>query len=170
MDAGSHELIEGIRAAMLTERAGYEFYRMAAERTKDPKGRKVFEQLAQEEQAHFEYLGKHYQALVATGELAKGVTLGKAHKLATNHPIFSPELKARLKGAHFEMSALAIAAQLEFNGIKHYRSLAAKATAPAVKKLFEELTDWEEGHYDAVLRQQQELQEAYWNEAGFSPF
>jgi rubrerythrin len=170
MDAGSQELIEGIRAAMLAERAGYEFYRMAAERTQDPEGRKVFEQLAQEEQAHFEYLGKHYQALVAKGALAKGVTLDKAHQLATNHPIFSPELKARLKGAHFEMSALAIAAQLELNGINHYHSLASKATAPAAKKLFEELADWERGHYCAFIRQQQELQEAYWDEAGFSPF
>ena len=48
MDARNHELIEGIRAAMLAERAGNEFYRMASEHTKDPAGKKVFEQLADE--------------------------------------------------------------------------------------------------------------------------
>ena len=98
------------------------------------------------------------------------MTLGKAHELAADHPIFSADFKSRLKGAHFEMSALAIAAHLELNGINHYKSLAAKAAAPEAKKLFEDLVEWEKGHYDAFIRQQEELQEAYWNEAGFSPF
>ena len=170
MDARNHELIEGIRAAMLAERAGNEFYRMASEHTKDPAGKKVFEQLADEEQTHFEYLAKHYKSLAEKGELAKGVTLGQAHELAADHPICSADFKSRLKGAHFEMSALAIAAHLELNGINHYRAQAAKAKTPEARKLFEELVEWEKGHYDAFVRQQQELQEAYWNEAGFAPF
>jgi rubrerythrin len=155
---------------MMAERTGHEFYRMAAEHTKDASGKQVFAQLALEEQKHFEYLAKHYQSLVEKGELAKGVTLGRAHELAHDHPIFSADFKSRLKGAHFEMSALAIAAQLELNGINHYLAQAAKAKTPEAKKLFEELVEWETGHYDAFVREQQELQETYWNEAGFSPF
>jgi len=170
MDAKVKELAEGLRQAMQGERTGFEFYRMAATNTKDPAGKKVFEQLAEEEQSHFDFLSKHYKSLVEKGALAGGVTLGKAHELANDHPIFSAELKGRLQQAHFEMSALAIAAQLELNGINHYKAQAAKATDPEAKKFFGELVEWETGHYDAFIRQQQELQEAYWSEAGFSPF
>jgi rubrerythrin len=170
MDAKLSEIVEGIRAALQAERAGYEFYRMAAEHTADADGKKVFQRLAAEEQEHFEFLLKHYKSLNEHGELAKGVTLGKAHALAYEHPIFSAELKGRLRGAHFEMSALAIAAQLELNGINHYKALAKKASLPEAKRFFEELVVWETGHYDAFIKQQQELQEAYWAEAGFSPF
>jgi len=170
MERKNHELIEGIRVAMMAERTGHDFYRMAAEHTRDPSGKQTFTQLAEDEQKHFEYLSRHYQSLVEKGELAKGVTLGQAHELANDHPIFSADFKSRLKGAHFEMSALAIAVQLELNGINHYKAQAEKAKTPEARKLFEELVDWEKGHYNAFVRQQEELQEAYWNEAGFSPF
>lgn len=170
MDAKTKELLDGLRAAMQGERTGHEFYKMAAANTQDPAGKKVFEQLAAEEQQHFDFLRKHYQSLADKGVLAQGVSLGEAHALAAEHPIFSAELKGRIQQAHFEMSALAIAAQLELNGINHYRELAAKASSPEARKFFQELVEWESGHYEAFIRQQQELQEAYWAEAGFSPF
>ncbi|HEY3447365.1 MAG TPA: ferritin family protein [Myxococcales bacterium] len=170
MDAKTHELVAGLRAAMQGERTGYEFYKMAAAHTKDPEGKKTFEALAAEEQSHFDFLRKHYLSLHETGQLSKDARLGKAHELAGEHPIFSADLKSRIKGAHFEMSALAIAAQLELNGINHYREQAARAQSPEARKLFQDLVEWESGHYEAFIRQQQELQEAYWGEAGFSPF
>jgi len=170
MDPKNAELVAALRAAMQAERTGYEFYKMAAASTQDPEGKKTFEMLAAEEQQHFEFLRKHHQSLVETGALAKDATLGEAHALAAEHPIFSAALKARLQGAHFEMSALAIAAQLELNGINHYREQAARASTPEAKKLFQDLVAWESGHYEAFVRQQQELQEEYWNQAGFSPF
>jgi rubrerythrin len=68
------------------------------------------------------------------------------------------------------MSALAIAVQLELNAIKHYSEQAEKATRPEVKKLFAELAAWEKGHYAAMLRQQEALQDDYWAASGFAPF
>lgn len=170
MDARTTELVAALRAAMQGERTGYEFYKMAASNTADPQGKKTFEMLAAEEQSHFDFLRRHYLSLMETGQLSKDARLSKAKDLGEEHPIFSAELKGRIKGAHFEMSALAIAAQLELNGINHYREQAAKAHSPEARKLFQELVEWESGHYEAFIRQQQELQEAYWGEAGFSPF
>ena len=170
MDAGVKELVEGLKAAMLAERTGHEFYKMAAASTKDEAGRQTFERLAAEEQSHFEFLRKHYDSLLEKGELAKGVKLGEAHALASEHPIFSNDLASRIKQSHFEMSAISIATQLELNAINHYREQAAKTTLPEAKKFFQELVVWESGHYEAFVRQQQELQETYWAEARFSPF
>jgi rubrerythrin len=154
---------------MQAERIGHEFYKNAAQTTTDPTGRDTFLQLAREEQEHFEFLATHYKSLVERGVLS-GAKLGHAASHPADNPIFSPELRGRIKQAHFEMSALAIAVQLELNGITHYREQAAKATLPEVKSFYEELVAWEGVHYDALLRQQQMLQEEYWADAGFSPF
>lgn len=170
MNDAIKEMAEGLRKAMLAERTGYEFYMNAARTTKDPDGKETFEKLAHEEQEHFDFLRKHYVSLMEKGTFATGVTLGDQKHTTADTPIFSSQLRDRIKGAHFEMSALAVAVQLELNGINHYKALAAKASTPEAKKFFEELVDWESGHYDALLRQQQLLQEDYWNEAGFQPF
>jgi len=168
MDAQLSELVEGLRGALRAERTGFEFYRLAAERTEDPAGRATFLRLAEDEKAHFEFLSRHYRSLLEKGRLAEETHL--AHVPEAAHAIFSPELKGRLGQAHFEMSALAIAAQLELNGLNHYRALAQRTQLPEARRFFEELAAWEKEHYDAFLRQQQELQEAYWAEAGFAPF
>ena len=107
------EIIEGLREAMRAERTGAEFYRMAAQTTKDPVGRRTFEMLAKEEEEHFEYLRRQYKSLAQTGKVDELAKLGTAASMAHDSPIFSPELRGRIKGAHFEMSALAIAVQLE---------------------------------------------------------
>jgi rubrerythrin len=168
MDQAMGEMIEGLRQAMQAERTGHEFYKMAAKTTEDPAGREVFEQLAQEEAEHFNFLAAHYRSLMAEGRLATDVQLGRGEKL--DHPIFSPELRQRIGQAHFEMSALAVAVQLELNGINHYRAMARKATLPEVRRFFEDLVVWETAHYEALLQEQEALQEAYWNEAGFERF
>ena len=163
------EMLAGLRAAMQAERTGEQFYRAAAERTLDPLGREVFAHLAEEEAEHFRFLKAHYQAIGETGQLAD-VALGKGAQLGDESPIFSPGFRQRIREAHFEMSALAIAVQLELNGIRHYQEQARAAKAPAARKFFEDLAHWESGHYDALLRQQKLLEEEYWREQGFEPF
>ena len=170
MDAKVADLLDALRTAMEGERTGHEFYKVAAAHTEDPQGREVFEQLAAEELEHFEFLRKQHQSVAKNGELASGLTLGQAHALAAEHPIFSVDFRRRLREAHFEMSALAIAVQLELNAINFYREQAAKAPHAEARQLFQSLLEWESGHYDAFIRQQQELKEAYWTDAGFAPF
>lgn len=170
MDASTKQMLEGLKQAMQGERTGHEFYKMAAKNTADPTAKEVFAHLAIEELEHFEFLAANYKSLLATGTIASDVKLDLTHALEAQSPIFSKELRGRIKQAHFEMSALAVAVQLELNGINHYREQAAKASIPEVKKFFEDLVTWETLHYNAFIAQQQELQEAYWDDAGFQPY
>ena len=170
MDEATKELATALRKAMQAERTGQSFYAMAAHNTSDPVGQEVFMQLAREEQEHFDFLAAHYRSVIDTGELSRDVKLRAHGDVEADSPIFSPALRERIKEAHFEMSALAIAVQLEQNGIAYYREQAAKATRPEVKKLFEELADWETSHYEAMIRHQESLQDDYWSESGFAPF
>src|SRR5215217_4494598 len=52
---------DALRIAIATERSGLEFYSRAARITKDPRGKKIFHELAEEEKHHLGTLEKRYQ-------------------------------------------------------------------------------------------------------------
>ncbi len=169
MDAAMKQMIDGLKEAMQAERTGHTFYAMAAMNTSDPTGKEVFDQLAREEMEHFTFLASHYRSLLEHG-VPSNARLPSHPTVSPDSPIFSAALRERIKDAHFEMSAISIAVQLELNAINHYREQARRATMPEVQKFFEELAVWETSHYEAFLRQQQSLQEDYWRSAGFDRF
>lgn len=170
MDHTTRAVAKGLISAIQAEAEGQHFYLMAARTTEDEKGRQVFEQLAAEEADHQRFLRAQYEALLKTGKPDESITLGKRLDLSGESPIFSPQLKARVKDAHFEMTALSIGVQLELSAINHYRECAAQSGDSTVKRFFEELAAWENGHYRALLQQQDELRDDYWEASGFAPF
>lgn len=163
-------ILKGIQEAMKTESDGHHFYLMAARSIQDPKGRQVFETLAQEELAHFRFLTTQYKSISTSGQLDKKHVLGPRTKDIESNPIFSDDIRSRIGDAHFEMSALSIGIQLEINSERHYRDLADSTQDLDVKKFYLELSDWESSHYHRLLREQEALKELYWNSGGFAPF
>ena len=164
------QLAEGLLKALQAERDGHSFYNMAATSSQDPKAKEIFAQLAAEELDHMQFLTRHYESVLKTGRPDPSAKLGSRATLLGAWPIFSQAVKARLKDAHFEMSALSIGIQLELDAQKFYRELAGKTDEPVAKKFLLELADWEAGHYQALLQQQQGLKEDYWTENGFAAF
>ena len=170
MDRSQKEIINGILEAIQAENSGYYFYSMAAQNTSDPQGKKVLNILAEEEQQHQEFLKKQYRSLLEKGETDSEAKLSSRLVLQGESPIFSSELKNRVKNAGLEMSILSIAVQLEHNAMNYYKNMAEKAKDPKVKNFFLELSEWEAGHYQALLTQQEALKEDYWADSGFVPF
>jgi len=169
-DENQKRVLQGLVRAMQAEREGHYFYKMAATATADAKGREVLTRLADEEIGHFEFLRAQYRSLAETGRTDADARLGQRLDLAGPSPIFSPHLRERAKEAHYEMTALAVAIQLERDAERHYREAAAAAGDPEVSKFFLELAAWEAGHYAALTAQADELKEEYWADAGFAPF
>ncbi|MBU0753622.1 MAG: ferritin family protein [Planctomycetes bacterium] len=169
VDERVKRLHDGLAKAMQAENEGRHFYLMAAQNTKDAQGKEVFEQLADEEQDHFNFLQAHYKAVKQTGNPDQSVKLAEK-KFNGDHPIFSDELKKRIGSAHYEMTALSIGVQLELSAVNFYRGEAKAAEDHLVKDLYNELAAWEEGHLNALRSQVDSLKEDYWNEGGFSPF
>jgi rubrerythrin len=163
-------LVDGLLTAMKAERDGHSFYMMAANSTGDPKGRMIFETLAREELDHLQFLREHYDSVTKTGQLSSTAKLNARLELVGRSPLFSDSLRQRIKEAHFEMSALSIGVQLEYDAMKFYQRKAEETDLPDARKFFAELASWETGHYQALLRQQEELKDDYWSDAGFSPF
>lgn len=167
--ATATRISEGLKKAIEAEQNGHSFYLMAARSTDDDKGREVFLQLAAEELDHARYLRLQYQAVVERGAFDFTQTLGRKADLSGEHPIFSARLLERAGAAHYELSALAIGAQLEMNAMRHYKAEAEAAPDAESRRFFEELAAWESGHYDALSRELETVREAYWQANGFSP-
>jgi rubrerythrin len=171
MAAQSNEqLVDGVMDAMRAEHEGFHFYSMAASNTPDEKGKEIFNQLADDERTHLEFLKSHYIALRANGKPDPNAELGPISEYRGPSPIFSDNIKTRIKDAHYEMTALSIGIQLELDAVKHYTRLSEQADDPTVKGFFKELADWERGHYEALLAQQESLKEEYWAGNDFAPF
>ena len=170
MSRSADSIARALSEAIQAERDGSSFYLMAAQTCKDPTGKQVFKSLAQEEMDHQEYLSAQHQSVLATGQLDRSLKLGSRVALTGESPIFSPQIKERIKDAHFEMSALSIGIQLEQSAIEHYSRAADAAEDPAVAEFFRELVRWETGHHQALLRQQELLKEDYWSSGGYCPF
>ncbi len=170
----SNEAIEkvadGLLKAIRAEREGQHFYLMAAKTCQDPMGREVFEQLAAEELGHAKFLQMQYQSVLDTGKPDENLKLGPQMDLSGPNPIFSDQIRSRLKDAHFEMTALSVGAQLELDAQKYYLERAAESEVIYIKTFYSELADWEAGHYRALLTQQESLKEDYWSGDGFAPF
>ena len=170
MANADNKLTKGLIEAIRAERDGYSFYLMAAGSTEDPKGKDVFEALAHEELDHMNFLRQQYESILKTGRPDKNIKLGPKRDLSGISPIFSENLKSRIQDAHIEMSALSIGIQLELDSIKFYKDQAREANDPDAAAFFNELAEWETGHYSALWEQRQSLKEDYWAAGGFAPF
>ena len=72
VEGGTTELLfarDALRIAIATERSGLEFYSRGARMTKDARGRRVFEKLAEEEKEHLGKLEARYKELLHTDPL-----------------------------------------------------------------------------------------------------
>jgi rubrerythrin len=170
MDEAVKRMTDGLAKAIKAEHDGHFFYLSAASNTQDPKGKEVFKMLAEEEQRHMWYLKTQHKSLVETGTMDTTIDLGSKMDLSDASPIFSEELKTRIKDANYEMSALSIGITLEQNAIRFYENEATIASDPGVKEFYLKLADWEKGHLDALMRQEDALKEDYWYQSGFYPY
>lgn len=165
-----NKTLEALRLALQTELNGVNFYKMAAERTSDERGKKVFGLFAEEEKRHFDELQRHYSSIMTQNKWAPSISLGEAKDMFSGEsPIFSEELKKRIKESHFEMSALSIGALLETNSIEFYRKMRQETDDPTARELFEKLETWEKGHLRAITQQLNVLKEDYWADQHFAP-
>ncbi len=166
------QLLEIVKRAIRVENDGYQFYRLAEEKTRDPKGKEVFASLAKDETNHMQILKSLYERVKEEKEFKFDEVKDMKHILETTSesPIFSEEFKDRLSQSQFEMSALSIGILLEKNAIDFYKKSARQAEEPDMKMLFDYLADWEGEHLRALVNQQKLVQEDYWTEARFYPF
>jgi rubrerythrin len=160
---------EGLAVAIQTEIEGFEFYKIAAQKSKDEGAKKMFESLAADEVRHRDMLNDQYQ-LIIQGKDFKPFKKPPKSRLRVKSPVFSKEFLESKKKKQFEMSALSIGIMLEQNAIDFYREQKEISGDSKVKKFFHDLAIWEGDHLRALIAQKRFLQRAIFDEARFEPF
>lgn len=169
MTTSNEKVLVALQTAMEAEMTGHHFYNNAAATTTDPQGKETFKRLAEEELLHFNYLKKQYGSVLETGNFNFSTPLAENFDAEISGPIFSPQLKARIKQSHFEVSALSVGMQLELNAVNFYRQCAEESDNAEVKAFFNHLVKWEQGHYDGFAQELSLLKEDYWQANNFVP-
>jgi rubrerythrin len=162
-------LVRILESALRAERDGFEFYTLAGDRSDDPGARDVFAHLAEEERRHFDALQREYRSILEGTGWDPDVVLGERWSPETSASIFSEGFRQRIGGRHLEMSALSIGILLEKTAYGFYAASAEKASDAAVRRFFRELAEWENGHYQLLLREDDALRDSYWQENRFAP-
>ena len=165
----NQEILAGLKTAMEAELTGFNFYKMAAENVTDPKAKETLSEMAQEEMGHFNYLRHQYQSVLQKGNYDFAKAFIKKTGDQSESPIFSNAIKDRIKDSHYEVSILTIGMKLELEAMAFYRSCAEKAETAEAKRFYNQLANWEQGHYKAFENELDNLKEDYWAANDFVP-
>ena len=141
------ELLEAIDTAIQIEKDGLEFYTKAAKQTDDPKGKRMFQTLAQDEAAHLALFEKTRRTLIEKGdwpapEQVAAISPGKLIR----QPIFPTGDEVETKIPERQLAVLRQGIQAEEDSIAFYSEQKIKIDDPDATAMYAYLIEQEEGH------------------------
>lgn len=160
LDGAETELVfarDALRIAVATERSGLEFYTRAAALATDPRGKTVFQRLAEEEKHHLSTLEERYAALVAADPTLDSRPTFLFFKGAAEG-IFA-EGAEKLRGGVDDLQALLIGIRCERDSHKFFKKYGERFEDSEGKQIFLEFAEEEREHRDLLIREYRELRE-----------
>ena len=157
-DAGHTDLLfarDALRIAIATERSGLEFYSRAARLTRDARGRKVFEDLAQEEKEHLGKLEARYRELLQRDPQLESRPTFLFFKGAA-HGLFAEGTERLLRGVN-DQQALMIGIRCERGSHRFFKKYGERFEDSEGKQIFLEFADEEREHLDLLIREYRAL-------------
>jgi len=157
-EAGSTELVfarDALRIAIATERSGLEFYSRAAGITRDPRGRRVFEKLAEEEREHLSRLEARYRALLQQDPQLESRPTFLFFKGAANG-LFAAGAERLATGVDARQ-ALMLGIRCERGSHRFFKRYGGKFEDSEGKKIFLEFADEERTHLELLIREYRAL-------------
>src|SRR5687768_5551118 len=159
-EGGTTELLfarDTLRIAIATERSGLEFYSRASRITKDARGRRVFEKLAEEEKEHLGTLEARYRELLQQDPQLESRPTFLFFKGAANG-LFAAGAEQLSKGVN-DREALMIGIKCERGSQRFFKRYGEKFEDSEGKKIFLEFADEERAHLDLLIREYRSLVE-----------
>ena len=148
---------DALRMAIATERSGLEFYTRAAGRTRDPRGRSVFQKLAAEEREHLGTLERRYHELVAGDPQLESRPTFLFFKGAASG-LFAEGAKQLRQGVD-DLEALLIGIKCERGSHRFFKKYGERFEDSEGKQVFLEFAEEERAHLDLLMREYRALRE-----------
>jgi len=135
---------EAIKIAVQNEKDLMCFYLRAAEKTSDAAGRKVFEQLASDEEEHANHFFRHYRGddLGSISEFMKGPCLWSEAMIKEIDELVDVQTKDR--------RAMEIAMQKEQHLEQSLRATAKQIVDPGVRIIFDQMAKETRHHFEII--------------------
>ena len=159
LDGAATELVfarDALRMAVATERSGLEFYSRAAALAGDPRGREIFQRLAEDEKHHLGTLEKRYAELIASDPTLESRPTFLFFKGAA-HGIFA-EGAEKLRDGVDDLQALLIGIRCERDSHKFFKKYGDRFEDSEGKQIFLEFAEEERDHRDTLIREYRQLQ------------
>jgi Fur family ferric uptake transcriptional regulator len=146
---------DALRMAIATERSGREFYARAARITQDPRGRSVFQKLAEEEQEHLATLEARYAELLSADPMLESRPAFLFFKGAANG-LFAEGAERLTKGVNDEQ-ALMIGIRCERGSHRFFKKYGERFEDSEGKQIFMEFAEEERAHLELLIREYKDL-------------
>jgi rubrerythrin len=148
---------DALRIAIATERSGLEFYSRAAKLTRDARGRRVFEKLAEEEKEHLGTLEARYRELLQQDPQLESRPTFLFFKGAANG-LFAAGADQLAKGVD-DRQALMIGIRCERGSHRFFKRYGERFEDSEGKRIFLEFADEERAHLELLIREYRNLLE-----------
>jgi rubrerythrin len=157
--------LEILQQGMLNEVEGATFYRLAAEKAEDEEIKENFLALAEEEDSHYSYLKKMFEAMAED----KKVDFESFVNQADSPKIFRWGMK-EADNPELLVTVYGLAIQNEKKSIDFYRDMQKEVESEDVLKLLKQLEEWEYAHLKHFLPLYDYYKDEWWSDQSFAPF
>jgi Fur family ferric uptake transcriptional regulator len=146
---------DALRIAIATERSGLEFYSRAARLTRDARGKKVFDDLAEEEKEHLGKLEARYNELLQRDPQLESRPTFLFFKGAANG-LFAEGADRLARGVN-DQQALLIGIRCERGSHRFFKKYGDRFEDSEGKQIFLEFADEERQHLELLIREYRAL-------------
>jgi Fur family ferric uptake transcriptional regulator len=147
---------DALRIAIATERSGLEFYARAARLTKDPRGRHVFQSLAEEEKHHLSTLEERYKRLLEQDPQLESRPTFLFFKGAANG-LFARGADDLSRGGVNDLEAYRIGIRCERGSHRFFKRYGERFEDSEGKQVFLEFAEEERNHLEMLIREYRAL-------------
>jgi Fur family ferric uptake transcriptional regulator len=160
LDGAATELVfarDALRIAVATERSGLEFYTRAAAIANDPRGREIFQRMAEDEKHHLATLEQRYADLIGKDPTLESRPTFLFFKGAAQG-IFA-EGAEKLREGVDDLQALLIGIRCERDSHKFFKKYGDRFEDSEGKQIFLEFAEEEREHRDTLIAEYRALRE-----------
>jgi rubrerythrin len=142
------ERLNALEVALNNEMREPEFYLKNAKRTKNPLGKKMFQQIGDDELEHYERLKQLHQKWAKQEKWPETVPLKVKDTIVKDVLLeFVKKVDETAKGDSDDLEAVRTALEFEAKGAKFYAEIRDSVTNPKEKEFFDLLSKMENEHY-----------------------
>ena len=142
------ECLSALEVALNNEMREREFYLKNANRTKNPLGKKMFQQIGEDELEHYERLKQLHQKWAKQEKWPETVPLKVKDTVVKELLLeFLKKVDETTQGDTGDLEAVRTALDFEAKGAKLYAELRESVTNPKEKEFFDLLSKMEHEHY-----------------------